>query len=407
MLDTQPTFTFDEDASYLIAGGLGGLGRSISRWMMDRGAKNLILLSRFGAQNELAVAFKKELEAKGVHMAIPPCDITNVSSLEATLAECIQTMPPIKGCFQATAVLRVKSCTSSGPINFFLTSLKDGIFDRMTFDDWQTSVKPKVQGSWNLHTLLPKDMDFFILLSSLCGIVGKETTANYAAGNAYMDALAHHRIRNGQKAVSLDLGIMEEEGLLAENADLMAIMKAPGTLVPLRSAQLHALLDYFCDPALDLLSPLQTQAVVGIEIPENMRSKGLEPAAWMYEPRFNHFFQMDKTTTTDSTVDKIIEFATLFPTLKSVTEAGTVVADALMDKLSSSISIAKSEMDVDRAMHQYGVDSLVAIELRNWFAKKLGADVAVFDILGGSTFAGIGLLAAGRSEFRQASWGDG
>lgn len=71
-----------------------------------------------------------------------------------------------------------------------LTSYKDGIFERMTFEDWKASVDPKVRGSWNLHTNLPKGMDFFILLSSLCGIVGKETTANYDAGNSCMDALA-------------------------------------------------------------------------------------------------------------------------------------------------------------------------------------------------------------------------
>ena len=74
-------------------------------------------------------------------------------------------------------------------------------------------------------------------------VVGKETTANYAVGNSYMDALAHHRIQCGERAASLDLGIMGEEGLLAENEDLMAKMNAPGNLVPILSSQLHALLD--------------------------------------------------------------------------------------------------------------------------------------------------------------------
>ena len=102
----------------------------------------------------------------------------------------MRTLPPIQGCIQATAMLKVCSDPQFKPMILVLTSYKDGIFERMTFEDWKASVDPKVRGSWNLHTNLPKGMDFFILLSSLCGIVGKETTANYDAGNSCMDALA-------------------------------------------------------------------------------------------------------------------------------------------------------------------------------------------------------------------------
>ena len=276
----------------------------------------------------------------------------------------------------------------------------------MTLEDWEASVDPKFRASWNLHQLLPKRMDFFVLLSSLCGVVGKETTANYAAGNTYMDALAHHRVQCGERAVSLDLSIMEEEGLLAENKDLMTRMKAPGNLVPILSSQLHALLDYYCKPGHELFTPLQCQTVVGIEVPAKLHSKGIEPPSWMYQPTFRHFFQMDKNTTTATGVDKAINFATVFTSVGSVAEAGMLVADALMDRLSSSTSIAKEDMDVNRPMHQYGVDPLVAIEIRNWFAKKLNADIAVFDILGDSTFADIGVLGAGRSSYKRASWSD-
>lgn len=107
MLGPQPSFMFDANASYVVAGGLGGLGRSISRWMADRGARNLILLSRSGPRNETAITFRKELEDRGVTVVTPACDITGLSSLELALAQCMQTMPSIKGCFQATAVLKV------------------------------------------------------------------------------------------------------------------------------------------------------------------------------------------------------------------------------------------------------------------------------------------------------------
>lgn len=124
----------------------------------------------------------------------------------------------------------------------------------------------------------------------------------------------------------------------------------------------------------------------------------------MHQPNFNHSHQMDRTTSTDTKIDKSVDFSTLFPTVTSVAEAVATVADALKHKFSSSISIPKKDMRNDKSLRLYGVDSLVAIELRNWFAKKLDADVAVFDILGESTFKGNGMLAAARSSYKQAWW---
>ena len=82
----------------------------------------------------------------------------------------------------------------------------------MTFDDWRTSVAHKVRGFWNLHCLLPKDMDFFLCLSSVAGIVGSDGQANYAAGNTYMDALAHYRVSLGEKVLKLQTTKRKNDG---------------------------------------------------------------------------------------------------------------------------------------------------------------------------------------------------
>ena len=101
------TDLFDNDATYLIAGGLGGLGRSISRWMVHRGAKNLVLLSRSTKYAEEVLVFLKELRDQGVTVATPPCDVSNADRLREILEECSQYMPPIKGCIQGSMVLEV------------------------------------------------------------------------------------------------------------------------------------------------------------------------------------------------------------------------------------------------------------------------------------------------------------
>lgn len=107
--DVEPTYSFDSDASYLISGGLGGLGRTIAQWMIHRGAKNLILLSRSGPRTDAVRQLLVDMADKGVHVETPRCDVTDISAVKAVLLHCSKTLPPIKGCVQASMVLNVRS----------------------------------------------------------------------------------------------------------------------------------------------------------------------------------------------------------------------------------------------------------------------------------------------------------
>lgn len=102
----QTSWSFDPNASYLVAGGLGGLGRSIIKWMAKKGAKHLILPSRSGLSSEAANDVVMKLKENGVSVMAPICDISAIS-LSAVLAECALTMPPIRGCINAAMVLQV------------------------------------------------------------------------------------------------------------------------------------------------------------------------------------------------------------------------------------------------------------------------------------------------------------
>ena len=136
----------------------------------------------------------------------------------------------------------------------------------MNLDDFNAALRPKVQGSWNLHSQLPRGMDFFILLSSLNGVLGSRSQSNYGAANTYEDTLAKHRIKHGEKAVSLDIGMINSVGFVAERQEVMDSQLLTG-LSGIEETQLHALLDYHCNPALPLLSPLRSQVMIGIEHP--------------------------------------------------------------------------------------------------------------------------------------------
>lgn len=155
---------FDPNFSYLLSGGLGGLGRSIAEWMVDHGARHLIFLSRSGAAKPEAQKTLAQLIKAGAHAVAYSCDVTNSNQVKVTIAKAQQEFPPIRGAIQGAMALH------------------DSTFQTMTHKQWEDSLKPKAQGSWNLHEHLPKDMDFFLCLSSAAGVAGSMGQGNYGAG---------------------------------------------------------------------------------------------------------------------------------------------------------------------------------------------------------------------------------
>ena len=274
----------------------------------------------------------------------------------------------------------------------------------MSFADWKVATECKTIGSWNLHTLLPKGLDFFIMLASASGVVGLRGQANYAAGNTYMDALARHRVAHGEKAVSLDLGAMTDDGLLAEHVELLNRVLAYGALNAISRDQFFAILDYYCNPALPVLTSRQSQSIIGLG---SGTATSLDGIALMRQPVFSHLRQADNGAGAFASAgdEEQYDFQKLFAESTSLVEAGAVVSAALIKKLARSLSTLHNDVDLQQPLHAYGVDSLLAVELRSWIAKEFRADVPVFEILGGSTFATVGVLVAGRSEVRHAGWG--
>ncbi|KAI0388440.1 hypothetical protein F5Y17DRAFT_463704 [Xylariaceae sp. FL0594] len=371
----RSAWKFDSNASYLIAGGLGGLGRGISKWMVDRGAKNLILLSRSGPTSPPAVHLVKSLRERGVTVAAPKCDVGSQASLSAALEEC-KAMPPIKGCINAAM------------------SLNDSLLTNMTHAQWHDTISSKVQSSWNLHHLLPLSLDFFILLSSLSGIYGSISQANYSAGCRFQDALAHYRVAQGQKAISLDLGWIRNIGIVAETADYLQNRLVLYNMMPIEDTELMALLDLSCDPATVID---HTQLLIGPVTPASSIKRGLEPSPLAQRPLFSPFSIVvgDERRVEGSNAS----YASLFISASGLEERVEVVVQALAAKLARAMSISCDDVEPSRHLSDYGVDSLMAIELRNWISKDFGANLAVFDIMGAATIQDIGHLVSERAQW--------
>ncbi|RAK99269.1 MDR/SDR family oxidoreductase [Aspergillus ibericus CBS 121593] len=385
VLDTKVQFQLDSNATYIIAGGLGGLGRSIARWMVDRGARHLVLLGRSGAKTKAALELIDELARQGACVHAPPCDVMDAASVKQVMEDVSQTMPPIKGCVQGSMVLR------------------DQMFSEMSHEDWRVSVECKALGSWNLEMNLPRDLDFFVMLSSASNIIGLTGQSNYAAGNSYMDSLARYRVAHGQKAISLDLGPMVDDGILVETAGFLDKVLGYGSLAPVTRAQFYGIFDHYCNPNQPLLTPDTAQLVFGISGSTGDGPRGNTLAE---HPLFSRL-QLDNITGAAGVPGHDqIDFKRLFQEASSLQEGRDIVRRAVIDKMVHSYRLIPEDavVDVYAPLHTFRVDSLLAVELCNWIGKEFAADVAVLEVMGGATLAMLDLLVATKSQLSHPQW---
>jgi NADP-dependent 3-hydroxy acid dehydrogenase YdfG len=232
----------DPMGTYILVGGLGGLGRGIAIYLAENGAKNIAFISRSADSNAASQETLERLNAKGVRYTRHSCDVADAVKLELVIDEIKVSMPTIKGVIQAAMVL------------------KDSIFENMNYESWITATRPKIQGSWNLHTFMPKELDFFIMLSSATGIIGNRGQANYCAGNTFQDALAHYRRSRGLPGTALDLGAIRGIGWVAENNDSEVLKAMDRILVD--SEDLYAVLKSAMTGFSDGQHRLPTQVVM-------------------------------------------------------------------------------------------------------------------------------------------------
>lgn len=179
---------------------------------------------------------------------------------------------------------------------------------------------------------------------------------------------------------------------------LSARITSTGHLLPSSQAEFYALLDYHYDPARDLDLEDSCQSVIGPEVSVAMLEKGLKEPSWMQRLTFPHLRQIGLGGVSSSLAGKVVDFAALLRDAASIEDAVRVVIDGLVQKLSRALSIPAENLDISKPLHACGVDSLLTVELRNYFAKKFGADVTVFEISGGSSFQAVSMTVAKKSK---------
>nr|Q86ZD9.1 RecName: Full=Squalestatin tetraketide synthase; Short=SQTKS; AltName: Full=Highly reducing polyketide synthase 1; Short=HR-PKS 1; AltName: Full=Squalestatin S1 biosynthesis cluster protein pks1 [Phoma sp. C2932]AAO62426.1 type I polyketide synthase [Phoma sp. C2932] len=380
VITRPPKLQLRPDASYLIVGGLGGIGRSLCKNFVENGARSLVLLSRNANVSQQSGEFLDELRSTGCIVGVVDCDISSKTQVEATMLRLKKDMLPIRGIVHAGMVLQ------------------DSVFERMSLDDYNTAIRPKVQGSWNLHSGLSDcDLDFFIMLSSLAGVSGSASQANYTAGGAYQDALAKYRRAQGLSAVSIDLGMVQSVGYVAETKGVAERLVRMG-YSPISEMEVLKIVEHaITNPPPEASS---AQIITGIS---TKPGRHWTESSWLQDARFATLRERARdvkelSNSQGGAQDKQLAAGQELSMATSLVEAIDVVGRAITAKLATMFLIAAESIIASKSLSEYGVDSLVAVELRNWLAAQLSSDVSVFDVTQSQSLTALATTVATKSS---------
>ncbi|KAH8803554.1 hypothetical protein F5884DRAFT_888903, partial [Xylogone sp. PMI_703] len=355
VIPRREIYKFRPDATYLLPGGLGGIGSVIAGWMVKNGARNLVITSRSGAKTPESIKLLDEWRYTGANVGAFACDISSVEGLKQVLDSIAGKFPPIAG------------------VITFAMQLQDGLFANMTYDQYIAAVRPKAHITSNLHELLPKDLDFFICMSSIGGIIGSRGQANYNAGNTYQDAIARYRASLGLKGISINLGVVSDVGWASSTNAVENVANAVGRTID--TADIIAAVQGA------MSNQLPPQSILGLPTGGMLRASEREVPFYLLQSRLAHMqldgTQQDSTLLFEST--KSLESALL--EAKTPSDAIDAVCFALVTKLSRALAMPRDEIILTRPANSYGVDSLVAVEIRTWAVREAKSDISVFDIL--------------------------
>jgi short-subunit dehydrogenase/acyl carrier protein len=327
---------FAPDGTVLITGGTGALGALTARHLVtEHGVRHLLLTSRRGADAPGAEELRAELTELGAQVAIAACDAADRDALAAVLASIPADHP-------LTAVIHTAGVTD------------DGVLASLTPERFDAVLRPKVDAVWNLHELTKNlDLGAFVLFSSLAGVLGNPGQANYAAANAFLDALAAHRRAAGLPAVSLAWGPWAlSAGMAGKLGDVERSRMARSGFLTLSAQEGMARLDAALLSEQDSVVPLKLDtsalAALGSACPPLFRS-------------------MVRTTRRNA-ADRVVSDKSWAEALAG--KEGADREDTLRELVAAEVAASLGhstvdDVDIDRRFDEMGFDSLASVELRN------------------------------------------
>lgn len=369
--------------------------------MMTRGARRFIFFGRSGHQKEAARILVEELRDSGAVVEVVKGNITNLSDISKAVSK---VSPPIGGTIHAAMGLDVCSKLQLSIIANLFGKNQEAIFDSMSNSSWHQSIDPKVHGTWNLHNALQgydKQLDFFLLISSISGTVGTATESNYCAANSFQDAFARHRRSLGLPALSLGLGMVTEVGYLAEHPHIEALLLRKG-IHPINEAELLQIVDIaLCnerdrkeEKSLDEGDHHFRDAhiLTGLEILglKRQRKRGFEGKSHVLDdPRASIITSAlaDEAANT-TTLGELNSQGKLPSQIANAISSGNMnllskaVQSIVVEKIRNLLLLPADKLGTTTKLAEFGMDSMLAAEFRIFIFQVFRIDVPFLELLG-------------------------
>ncbi|PQE27778.1 polyketide synthase protein [Rutstroemia sp. NJR-2017a BVV2] len=356
----------DPNSSFVVVGGLGDLGQRACYTLARRGARYIVMISRRAlddhALEELHVSLKDQ--SPGIQIISLKCDISDSHMVSKTVLELRHmNIPPVKGVIHSAAALR------------------DRALERMSAEDFAFPLQTKLLGTQNLiEAFKDTQLDFFIMFSSLSGLVGTAGQANYAAGNTYQDTVAQYYSHSRTRYMSLNLGLIEDTNVYreADGATRAQNLTRHG-FIPVKTAELLAILDFaICPPEEESKC---VQAGIGLDPASIRAADKITPttkSAMFAQLLYNYDHE-------------VVEPSGMFETPKSVRERileaesssamHRILMQALALEIGNQTGTNPELLSMDVSLLSFGLDSLTAIELKNFISRETDASVQASEIL--------------------------
>lgn len=343
---------FQADASYLITGGFGGFGLSSAAWMVEQGARNLVLVGRRGANTPEAQQAVQALEKAGARVLCVAADVSREEDVMRMIEDVRREMPVLRGIFHTAAVLQ------DSPINQILPEHVHAVMN------------PKAGGAWYLHQHtqdLP--IDYFILFSSVAGLVGGPGQASYAMSCEYQDALARHRRALGLAATSINWGALAEVGMVARHGEVAKYFSVTG-VGSFSPAQ-----------AVDMLGKALSWSPVHIGMAiMDWQAWGATYPAWAASPKYMELADEKQAGSASGSENALVQ------SLKALgeDERRQRVEDILAGHLAQVAQMPLERVDRQVSLLNLGLDSLMAMELQMAVENSVGVKVSTLELMKGN-----------------------
>jgi NAD(P)-dependent dehydrogenase (short-subunit alcohol dehydrogenase family)/acyl carrier protein len=368
----RPAFAINPEGCYLITGAFGGFGKVLAQWLVEGGARQLVLTSRSAATDPDAEAFVQSLRERGIDVRVVRADIGKPEDVARLTAEIRSAGRPLRGLFHLAMVI------------------DDAPLVSLTRERFRNVMAPKAYGAWLLHeSTRDFELDCFVMFSSVSSIFGNPAQGSYGAANAFLDSLAHHRHALGLPALTVNWGVLGGAGYVVRNKRVAEFLARQGT-TELSPKEVMTLLESALTAGVTQVMAIRVDWAKWRQFFRGMQENPLLERI---------FAAVEGQETGGATTDLRHKIESAAPE-----ELGAIIGQAVRDAVGSVLRVKPDSLHDDQPLTDLGLDSLMGVEIENSIEGSLGVALPQASLIRARTIRQIVALIA---EHMGAKRGDG